>query len=188
MVNLTKNDCTFNGILKLRFKFTRIPRFWKFKSLIALQSTVLRKLWPQYPFSTTWLFFCAGCIQLIQFNYQNGTLYKLRALGGGHSLHITVGAWYHSCVLRDEWFVFFFTSCFLFQMDSCPGCGIDYPLFYLSYSSAIYSNSTMQSLCTRYRSKNIARSGRLLIFFVSFRIRKRNMSEKKKYTITSHHN
>lgn len=74
---------------------------------------------------------------------------------------------------------FFFTSCFLFQMDSCPGCGIDYPLYYLSYSSAIYSNSTMQSLCTGYRSKNIARSGRLLIFFVSFRIMKRNMCRKE---------
>ncbi|XP_070372080.1 transmembrane protein 120B isoform X10 [Equus asinus] len=75
-----------------------------------------------------------GCVQFLQYYYQRGCLYRLRALGERNHLDLT--------------------------KDSSPGCGGASPSFCLSCSVATSGSSTMPSRCLSSPATRNAKNGR----------------------------
>ncbi|XP_070372076.1 transmembrane protein 120B isoform X3 [Equus asinus] len=74
-----------------------------------------------------------GCVQFLQYYYQRGCLYRLRALGERNHLDLT--------------------------KDSSPGCGGASPSFCLSCSVATSGSSTMPSRCLSSPATRNAKNG-----------------------------
>lgn len=45
----------------------------------------------------------AGFVQFLQYYYQSGCLYRLRALGERHNMDLTVGEWDGPCCCSAHW-------------------------------------------------------------------------------------
>lgn len=116
---------------------SRIKGWWVFHHYVAAFLSSVMLTWPDgNPYKTfrnQFLAYCLyqSCVQCLQYYYQNGCLYRLRALGERHNMDLTVEG-FHSWMWKGLTFLlpflFFghfwqlFIGLSLFRMAQLPDC------------------------------------------------------------------
>ncbi|GLH12020.1 Transmembrane protein 120 homolog [Gryllus bimaculatus] len=117
----------------LKVNGSRIKGWWRLHHFISTVVAAILLIWPNngawYEFRTQFMWFNVyiSVVQYLQFRYQQGVLYRLKALGERHTMDITIEG-FHSWMWRGLSFLlpFLFLG-YLFQLYNA------YVLYHLSY-------------------------------------------------------
>ncbi|XP_031765995.1 transmembrane protein 120 homolog isoform X1 [Galleria mellonella] len=117
----------------LKVNGSRIKGWWRLHHFISTVVAGILLIWPQNEpweeFKHTFLWFIAyiSVVQYMQFRYQSGVLYRLKALGARHNMDITIEG-FHSWMWRGlSYLMPFLFGGYLFQLY------IAYTLYHISY-------------------------------------------------------
>ncbi|XP_065160729.1 transmembrane protein 120 homolog [Atheta coriaria] len=119
----------------LKVNGSRIKGWWRMHHFISTVAAGILLIWPDMitwnQFRTQFMYFNAyiSVVQYLQFIYQSGVLYRLKALGERHNMDITIEG-FHSWMWRGLSFLIpFLFGGYLFQLYNA------YVLFQLSYEA-----------------------------------------------------
>ncbi|XP_050557499.1 transmembrane protein 120 homolog isoform X3 [Spodoptera frugiperda] len=117
----------------LKVNGSRIKGWWRLHHFISTVVAGILLIWPQNEpwnlFRHTFMWFIAyiSVVQYMQFRYQSGVLYRLKALGARHNMDITIEG-FHSWMWRGlSYLLPFLFGGYVFQLY------IAYTLYSLSY-------------------------------------------------------
>ncbi|XP_047990876.1 transmembrane protein 120 homolog isoform X1 [Leguminivora glycinivorella] len=117
----------------LKVNGSRIKGWWRLHHFISTVVAGILLIWPQNlpwsEFRPTFMWFIAyiSVVQYMQFRYQSGVLYRLKALGARHNMDITIEG-FHSWMWRGlSYLLPFLFGGYVFQLY------IAYTLYQLSY-------------------------------------------------------
>ncbi|XP_059052041.1 transmembrane protein 120 homolog isoform X1 [Achroia grisella] len=117
----------------LKVNGSRIKGWWRLHHFISTVVAGILLIWPQNEpweeFKHTFLWFIAyiSVVQYMQFRYQSGVLYRLKALGARHNMDITIEG-FHSWMWRGlSYLLPFLFGGYVFQLY------IAYTLYNISY-------------------------------------------------------
>ncbi|KOB74288.1 Uncharacterized protein OBRU01_09348 [Operophtera brumata] len=117
----------------LKVNGSRIKGWWRLHHFISTVVAGILLIWPQNEpwdqFRHTFMLFIAyiSVVQYMQFRYQSGVLYRLKALGARHNMDITIEG-FHSWMWRGlSYLLPFLFAGYLFQLY------IAYTLYHISY-------------------------------------------------------
>ncbi|CAH0585614.1 unnamed protein product [Chrysodeixis includens] len=117
----------------LKVNGSRIKGWWRLHHFISTVVAGILLIWPQNEpwnmFRHTFMYFIAyiSVVQYMQFRYQSGVLYRLKALGARHNMDITIEG-FHSWMWRGlSYLLPFLFGGYVFQLY------IAYTLYSLSY-------------------------------------------------------
>ncbi|XP_061716247.1 transmembrane protein 120 homolog isoform X2 [Cydia pomonella] len=117
----------------LKVNGSRIKGWWRLHHFISTVVAGILLIWPQNvpwsEFRHTFMWFIAyiSVVQYMQFRYQSGVLYRLKALGARHNMDITIEG-FHSWMWRGlSYLLPFLFGGYVFQLY------IAYTLYQLSY-------------------------------------------------------
>ncbi|CAH0715429.1 unnamed protein product, partial [Brenthis ino] len=117
----------------LKVNGSRIKGWWRLHHFISTVVAGILLIWPQNEpwneFRHTFMWFIAyiSVVQYMQFRYQSGVLYRLKALGARHNMDITIEG-FHSWMWRGlSYLLPFLFGGYVFQLY------IAYTLYHISY-------------------------------------------------------
>ncbi|XP_037971246.1 transmembrane protein 120 homolog isoform X2 [Plutella xylostella] len=117
----------------LKVNGSRIKGWWRLHHFISTAVSGILLIWPQNEpwaeFRHTFMWFIAyiSVVQYMQFRYQHGVLYRLKALGARHNMDITIEG-FHSWMWRGlSYLLPFLFAGYLFQLYNA------YTLYQLSF-------------------------------------------------------
>ncbi|OWR55795.1 Transmembrane protein 120, partial [Danaus plexippus plexippus] len=117
----------------LKVNGSRIKGWWRLHHFISTVVAGILLIWPQNEpwdeFRHTFMWFIAyiSVVQYMQFRYQSGVLYRLKALGARHNMDITIEG-FHSWMWRGlSYLLPFLFGGYIFQLY------IAYTLYHISY-------------------------------------------------------
>ncbi|XP_047503230.1 transmembrane protein 120 homolog isoform X2 [Pieris napi] len=118
----------------LKVNGSRIKGWWRLHHFVSTVVAGILLIWPQNEsweeFKHTFMWFIAyiSVVQYMQFRYQSGVLYRLKALGARHNMDITIEG-FHSWMWRGlSYLLPFLFGGYIFQLY------IAYTLYHLSYN------------------------------------------------------
>ncbi|XP_022125381.1 transmembrane protein 120 homolog isoform X1 [Pieris rapae] len=118
----------------LKVNGSRIKGWWRLHHFVSTVVAGILLIWPQNQsweeFKHTFMWFIAyiSVVQYMQFRYQSGVLYRLKALGARHNMDITIEG-FHSWMWRGlSYLLPFLFGGYIFQLY------IAYTLYHLSYN------------------------------------------------------
>ncbi|XP_076271930.1 transmembrane protein 120 homolog [Rhynchophorus ferrugineus] len=117
----------------LKLNGSRIKGWWRFHHFFSTVAAGILLIWPD---NSTWMAFrhqfalfniYLSVVQFLQFRYQRGALYRLKALGERHNMDITIEG-FHSWMFRGLSFLYpFLFAGYMFTLYNA------YTLYLLSY-------------------------------------------------------
>ncbi|XP_045498433.1 transmembrane protein 120 homolog isoform X2 [Colias croceus] len=118
----------------LKVNGSRIKGWWRLHHFVSTVVAGILLIWPQNEsweeFKHTFMWFIAyiSVVQYMQFRYQSGVLYRLKALGARHNMDITIEG-FHSWMWRGlSYLLPFLFGGYIFQLY------IAYTLYHLSFN------------------------------------------------------
>ncbi|CAH2980770.1 unnamed protein product [Chilo suppressalis] len=145
----------------LKVNGSRIKGWWRLHHFISTVVSGILLIWPQNQpwelFKHTFMWFIAyiSVVQYMQFRYQSGVLYRLKALGARHNMDITIEG-FHSWMWRGlSYLLPFLFGGYVFQLY------VAYTLYNLSY----HPEATWQvhALCISFLTLGIGNTATTLI-------------------------
>ncbi|XP_063225094.1 transmembrane protein 120 homolog [Bacillus rossius redtenbacheri] len=150
----------------LKVNGSRIKGWWRLHHFISTVVSGVLLIWPNtaawYLFRTQFMWFnlYISVVQFLQFRYQQGALYRLKALGERHNMDITIEG-FHSWMWRGlsfllpflyaGYFYQLYNACSLYRLSFHPEATWQVPVLALMFFVLFLGNTLTTAMVTRQK-------------------------------------